>query len=54
MVSVYNPHRDVLWGFLFACPSIFSAWCTVHLVLAHSIPLGIDDSPLNRICEGRS
>ena len=54
MVSVQNPHRHALWGFLFACPPILSAWCTVHPVLAHSIPSGVDDSPLNRMCEGRS
>jgi hypothetical protein len=43
MVSVRDLHRHVLWGFLFVRPLILSAWCTVHPVLAHSIPSGVDD-----------
>jgi hypothetical protein len=43
MVSVRDPHRHALWGFLFVCPPMLSAWCTVHPALAHSIPSGVDD-----------
>jgi hypothetical protein len=54
MISVQNPHKVVLWGFLFACRSILSNRCTVHPVYAQRIRLGVDAAALNHLWEGRS
>jgi hypothetical protein len=53
MVSVQNPHRPDLWGFLFVWLLVRPSRCVVRPVLIHRIPVRVDAAALNDMCERR-